>query len=71
MKIVLKVNGIECSGCENRIQKSLIEITGISSVKASHETGSVEISSNETIDIDKIKERLDILGFEVVEIIYE
>ncbi len=71
MKITLKVNGIECSGCENRIQKSLAELAEISSVKASHETKTVELITTENIDIDKIKDRLDTLGFEVVDIIYE
>lgn len=71
MKIILKVNGIECNGCENRIKKSLTEMNDILSVKASHKTGNVEINYNKAIDVDKIKERLDILGFEVVDIIYE
>lgn len=62
---ILKVQGMACGGCENRIQNSLKNMEGIEKVVASHKEGTVTIMANE-IDIDKIKERIEDLGFTVL-----
>ena len=36
-EIILKVEGMHCSGCENRVKSALSQIDGIESVEASHE----------------------------------
>ena len=64
MVITLKVNGIMCGGCENRIKNALKDIEGVISVNASHKTKTVTV---ETIkDITKIlKDKIEALGFDV------
>ncbi len=64
-EIILKVQKIACEGCENRIQNALKNMEGIENVVASHKEGTVTIVANE-IDIDKIKERIEDLGFTVL-----
>lgn len=64
-EIILKVQGIACGGCENRIQNALKNMEGIEKVVASHKEGTVTIVANE-IEIDKIKERIEDLGFTVL-----
>ena len=64
-KIVLKVNKMMCTGCENRIQNALSDIDGIESAQANHQTGMVEITTNKDIATQKIKDIISDLGFEV------
>ena len=51
----LKINGMMCGGCENRVKNALSEIDGVESVEADHNTGIVVINSKKDLDIAKIK----------------
>lgn len=62
-EIVINVKGIECAGCENRIQNVVSEIFGIESVRASHENGTVKVVLNSDVDINIIKKKIEDLGF--------
>lgn len=62
---ILKVQGMACEGCENRIQNALKNIEGIEKVVANHKEGTVTVTANETL-IDIIKEKIEDLGFEVL-----
>ena len=62
---IIKVEGMMCTGCENRIQNAVSEIKGVESVKADHEKGIVEVKG--TADIKEVKEAIEDLGFEVKE----
>lgn len=64
-EIILKVEGMSCGGCENRIQNALKNIEGIEDVVANHKEGTVIVKANE-IDIDKVKEKIEDLGFTVL-----
>lgn len=64
----LKVSGMHCCGCENRIVNVLKEVKEIKNVTANHETGSVFIKFKKDYqDIDKIKEMLNNMEFYVEE----
>lgn len=63
----IKINGMVCGGCENRVKTALSEITGIESVDADHNTGMVTIKSENDLDVAQIKERITDLGFEIIE----
>ena len=65
-EIIIKVNGMMCGGCENRIKNSLSDLAGIESIEANHIEGFVKVISNEEIDISVIKEKIEDLGFEIV-----
>ena len=63
-EINLKVIGMHCEGCENRIKNSLSTIDGIEEVIANHIDGSVLIKTNKEVDIEDIKEKIEDLGFD-------
>ena len=62
---IIKVEGMMCTGCENRIQNTVSEIKGVESVKADHKKGTVEVKG--TADIKEVKEAIEDIGFEVKE----
>ena len=66
-EINLKVKGMHCEGCENRIKNSLSTIEGVVEVIANHNNGTVVIKTNKNIDEDDIREKIDDLGFEIEE----
>ena len=63
----IKINGMVCNGCENRVKTALSEIAGIESVDANHNTGLVTVKSENYLDVAQIKERITDLGFEIIE----
>ena len=63
-EIIIKVEGMMCEGCENRIQNSLKSIEGIEKVVANHKEGLVTIVG-ENVNIDKVKEKIEDIGFGV------
>lgn len=66
-EVKFAVDGIKCTGCENRIVNSLNMVDGIQEVVASHVDGSVVVKMNESVDINSIKKHIEDLGFEVRE----
>ena len=66
-EIELKVNGMVCGGCENRVQNAVSLIDGVESVVADHNTNTVKITTSKEVDLNTIKEKIQDLDFEVVE----
>ncbi len=66
-ELEIKINGMVCGGCENRVKNALSTIEGIESVEANHNTGIVTIKAEKDLDVVQIKERIVDLGFEIVE----
>lgn len=62
---IIKVQGMACEGCENRIQNALKNMEGIEKVVANHKEGIVTVTANETL-INDIKEKIEDLGFIVL-----
>ena len=54
----LKINGMMCEGCENRVKSAVSLIEGVEKVDADHNTGIVTVTSKEDLDISKIKEKI-------------
>ena len=67
MEVVLKVEGMHCEGCENRIKNVLKTIEGIQEVDASYKTKEVVIKADENVDLNEVKERLADIGFDVTD----
>ena len=65
-ELEIKVKGMVCGGCENRVQNALKTIDGIEKVVANHNTGIVSITVKEDIDKKVIEEKIENIGFEVV-----
>jgi len=61
-----KISGMACGGCENRVKTALTEIDGVENVEANHISGMVVVKSTKDLDISKLKEKVEDIGFEVV-----
>ena len=66
-EICLLVEGMMCSGCENRVQNTLKSIEGVENVVADHIAKFVKVTLQENIEENSIKECIEELGFEVIE----
>ena len=71
----IKVNGMVCTGCENRVKNALSTIDGVQSVEASYKTkeviadyktGDVEVVAQDNVELNVLEEKIDDIGFEVV-----
>lgn len=66
-EINLKVKGMHCEGCENRIKNSLSLIDGITEIIANYSKGTVVIKANKDVNLENIIEIINDLGFEIEE----
>ena len=66
-EIEINVKGMVCGGCEKRVINAVSSIEGVENVIANHETGKVDIVYKESIDVRSIKDKIEDIGFEVVE----
>ena len=66
-EVVIKVEGMVCVGCENRVKNALQTLDGVNSVEASHENGIVKVNFDDSVDVNKIKEKIEDIGSEVKE----
>ncbi len=66
-EMIINVEGMMCSGCENRIQNALTTVDGVESVIANHENGTVTIKAKDDINESVLKETIEDLGFDVKE----
>ena len=69
-KIEIRISGMSCTGCENRVENVLKNIENVESVNANYNTGIVEIETDDikNLDIDVIKETLEDLGYDILEV---
>ena len=70
-KIEIRISGMSCTGCENRVENVLKNVENVESVNANYNTGIVEIETNDikNLDIDVIKEILEDLGYDILEVL--
>ncbi len=63
--LTIKVKGMVCNGCENRIQNALKRVVGINEVIADYKKELVTVKADSEIDKNGIYEKIEDLGFEV------
>ncbi len=57
---------IHCEGCEQRIDRALGRLAGVRSVEASAQSQRVVVEMDpEMVGTEEVRERLDLLGYEV------
>ena len=67
-KVSLKIEGMHCEGCSNRLTRVLENLDGVISANVSLENKKADIEYNEDIlSIEEIKEAISDAGFESVE----
>lgn len=64
---IIKVEGMVCNGCENRVHNALKTIEGIENVVANYQDGTVKITSKSEILESVMKEKIEDIGFKVKE----
>lgn len=64
-ELILKVSGMMCGGCENRIKNALSLIEGVQIEKISYVDGIVKLNVAETIENNEIEEIITDLGFDI------
>ena len=63
-EIKLKIEGMHCAGCSNRLEKILNNVDGVESVKVSLEEKSADIKYNEEeVELNKILQEIEDAGF--------
>jgi copper chaperone CopZ len=66
--LVLQVEGMTCTGCEQRVANVLRRVQGVREVSADHPTGRVEVRVGpELADREVLGERIEAAGYQVVE----
>lgn len=66
-ELVMKVEGMVCSGCENRIKNALGNLRFVKNVMADYTTNTVTITLDENGLESEIKETIEDLGFNIIE----
>ena len=62
---IIKVEGMVCNGCENRVKNALKNIQWVETVEANYTTGTVTVTSKEEVLENIIKEKIEDIGFKV------
>ena len=65
-EINLKVKGMMCGGCENRVKNALESIEGVEKATADRNTGSVNVIFNDTTTKEVIEDTIEDIGYEIV-----
>ncbi len=66
-KITLKIKGMVCHGCENRLENALKNIEGIKKVKADYQKETVQVAFQEENSKDLIYKTIENMGFKIEE----
>ena len=66
-KLLIKIDGMHCTNCKNRIEKHLDELDGVIA-KVNLEKKQAIVTLYQDIDVDVIKETIEGLDFTVKEI---
>ena len=63
-EIKLKIEGMHCAGCSNRLEKILNNVDGVESAKVSLEEKSADIKYNEEeVEVNTILQEIEDAGF--------
>lgn len=63
-EIKLKIEGMHCTGCSNRLEKVLNNIEGVTSAQVNFDEKSAIVNFDEgKVTIEKIKENIEDAGF--------
>lgn len=62
----LNVTGMHCTGCEQRMTRSLEQLPGVKVLTADHRQGEVEVRLNPAqASLEQVRERIEQMGYEV------
>lgn len=62
----LRVEGMDCTGCENRVRTAVSRLEGVIKAKADHKSARVEVRFDDgRVSEEEIKERIRAAGYVV------
>lgn len=64
---IIKVEGMMCAGCENRVKNALKTISGVEEVEANHVSKIVKVTSSEDVSKEELVNKISDIGYEVIE----
>ena len=66
--IILKIKGMKCTGCSQRVERALKNTDGIKDASVDLDSKKAKISYNkDEISVQQIREKITDVGFEVEE----
>ena len=68
IKKVITIEGMMCSHCQMKVEKSLLELNGVSKVKVNLKDKTATIYSTKIINNDDIKKIITKLDYKVIDI---
>ncbi|HDL19298.1 MAG TPA: heavy-metal-associated domain-containing protein [Bacteroidetes bacterium] len=64
---VVKIKGMMCTSCANKVEQALQKVDGVKSVQADYKTGEVKIVfSSDKINLKKVNDAISGTGFQAV-----
>lgn len=67
-QVNLSVSGMSCTGCENRVERTLRDLDGVRHVNADHQAGAVTVMLDEAqVDEATVRSRIEHAGYQVQE----
>ncbi len=65
-QVNLRVTGMTCTGCENRVERTLKDVDGVRHINADHQAGAVTVMLDEdTTDRSAVRARIEQAGYQV------
>ena len=69
IKRVIKVSGMSCSHCANKVESALKNIKSVKKVSINLEKQIVTISSTEKINLDNVEKIVEDLGYKYIGVV--
>jgi len=66
IRIVLKVEGMNCPMCEKKVNDSIRDAFSVKKVSSSHVKGVTELISDEELSVQAVQEVVEAKGFKVL-----
>ena len=66
MEITLKIEGMMCPHCENRVKTSLENLPGVTKADVSHKTGTAIVTADETVSEQTLIDIVVNAGYKVL-----
>ncbi|MBK7309407.1 MAG: heavy-metal-associated domain-containing protein [Bacteroidia bacterium] len=63
MKTNVVVDNLKCGGCASTIKKGIMSISGVLEVNVNNDTDTIEITHEDTADLQIIKNKLHSMGY--------
>lgn len=65
-ELTVQVDGMSCSGCEQRIRAALHRLDGTRDVSADHQSGRVRVRFDpDNVAADAVRDRIELAGYTV------